>query len=159
MPTVPNRTKLQYFTGSIDLSTDTLRVALYNNSTAYTPDPDTDEFVSDVLDGGTTAQEFGEGTGTGYSRQGLANVSVTQNDTNDSAVLDADDTTFSSLDGADIQGIIIYKQVGGDDTTPTDDPIITIFDDDDLTDLPLTTDGNDVVIAWNTNGIQEITST
>jgi hypothetical protein len=142
-----------------DLSTDTLKVALGNNNTAYTFDPVNHTFVADVFDGGTTAEEFGTGTGTGYSRQGMTNQSVTQDDTDNEGVFDADDVTFAGLDGADIQFIMVYKQVGGDDTTPGDDLIVNIYDDDSagsLADLPLTTNGSDVTISWDTEGITNI---
>jgi len=141
--------------GQIDGTTDTLRVALVSDNTAYTYSPE-DSFVSDILDGGTTAEEF---AGTGYNRQTLSNVTVTQDDADDEGVLDADDTTFSSLDGDAIQAIIIYKQVGGDDTTPGDDPVVVVLDDDSagsVADLPLTTNGGDVTIQWDTEGILNI---
>lgn len=157
MPTVPNRTKLQFFDGTITLGSDTVRVALYNNTVSFSPDPDTHEFVSDVLDGGTTAEEFGGSGGTGYSRQSLANQATSQDNTDDEAVFDADDTTFTSLDAETIQGIIIYKQVGGNDTTPGDDPILTIIDDTDTGDLPLTTNGSNVVLQYDAEGILNLT--
>jgi hypothetical protein len=141
------------------LTGETLRVALFDDSTAYTFDPDNHDFVADVLDGGTTAQELQGGAGyTGSAdRQTLANVSVTVDDTDDEGVFDADDVTWSGVDStADIQGWIVYLQVGGDDTTPGDDPIIQVVDDDMAdapSDLPLSTNGSDVTIEWNAEGI------
>lgn len=153
----PNHFKQKLMNGDFDLDANTVRVALISDNTAYTFDPDAHEFVDDVLDSGTTAEEF---AGTGYSRQTLSNPSVTQDDTDDEGVFDADDVTFTSLDGDGIQGILVYKQVGGDDTTPGDDPIIAVLDDDSagsLTDLPLTTNGGDVTISWDAEGILNIT--
>jgi len=147
---VPNATKKKLLDGSIDLGNDTLKVALFEDSTAYTFDPDNHEFVNDILDGGTTATEF---SGSGYSRQGLTTQATSQDNTDDEGVFDADDVTFSRPDGATIQGAILYKQVGGDDTTPGDDPVIAVLDDGDTADLPLTTNGSDVTIAWDTEGI------
>ena len=151
----PTATLADYLRGNIDLETDTLRVALFNDSTAYTFDPAAHEFVSDVLDGGTTAQEFGGGSGTGYSRQDLANASVTANDTDTRADFDADDVTFAALNNATIQGAIVYKQVGGDDTTPGDDPIVQVYDDDqaDAGDFPIPANGSDIQIQWGAEGI------
>jgi hypothetical protein len=154
---VPNNTKEILMEGQIDGTTDTLKVALLNNQTAYTFDENNHAFVSDVIDAGTTGTEFSGGS---YSRQTLNNVTVEQDDPDNEGVLDADDTTFSSLDTQDIQTIIIYKQVGGDDTTPGDDPIVAVLDDDSagsLGDLPLTTNGSDVTISWNAEGILNIT--
>lgn len=146
----PNRTKLELFNGSIDLATDTIKVALYNDTTSFTFDPDVHEFVSDILDGGTTAQEFG---GSGYSRKTLANQATSQDNTDDEAVFDADDLSWSSLDDETIQGIIIYRQVGGDDTTPSDDDVITVLDDSNVADLPLTTNGGQVDLSFDAEGI------
>lgn len=153
MPQIPNRTKLQYFTNSIDLSADTVRVALYDDTTAFDFDPDAHAFVSDILDDGTTAQEL---SGTGYQRETLANQSATQDDANDRAVFDADDVTWTGIDAGTIQGIIVYRQIGGDDTTPGDDDVLIVIDDANLADLPLTTNGSDVTINWDDVGIQTL---
>lgn len=152
----PNNYKEQLMEGVFDHTTDTLKVALVSDDTAYSFDPANHTFVNDVLDGGTTATEF---TGSGYSRQTLSNVTVTQDDTDNEGVTDADDVTFTSLDGDTIQAIIIYKQVGGDDTTPGDDPIVAVYDDDSagsLADLPLTTNGGDVTLAFSSEGVVNI---
>lgn len=152
----PNHFKSELLKGSIDWANDTIKVALGSDDTAYTFDQAVHEFVGDVFDGGTTGTEF---TGSGYSRQTLTTQTVTQDDTDNEGVADADDVTFSSIDGDAIQFIVVYKQVGGDDTTPGDDPILALYDDDSagsLTDLPLTTNGGDVTVSWDTEGIINI---
>jgi len=152
----PNNFKEELMEAQFDFLNDTLKVALVSDNTAYSFSPDTDTFVGDVLDGGTTAQEF---QGTGYSRQTLSNVTVTQDDTDDEGVADADDVTFTGLDGDTIQAVLVYKEVGGDETTPGDDPIIAVFDDNSagsLADLPLTTNGGDVTLAFSSEGIVNI---
>lgn len=145
-----NNFKEQLLNGNIDFANNTLRVALLDNGTSYTPDPDNEVFVDDVLDGGVTAQEF---TGSGYSRQTLGGVSVSQDNTDDEGVVDANDTTFSSIDGATIQSALIYKQVGGDDTTPGDDVLIGHYTS---SDFPLTANGGDVTLQWNAEGIVNV---
>jgi len=152
----PNNFKEELMEAQFDFLNDTLKVALVSDNTAYSFSPDTDSFVGDVLDGGTTAEEF---QGTGYSRQTLSNVTVTQDDTDDEGVADADDVTFTGLDGDTIQAVLVYKEVGGDETTPGDDPIIAVFDDNSagsLADLPLTTNGGDVTLAFSSEGIVNI---
>jgi len=72
-------------------------------------------------------------------------------------VFDADDVTWTAVEStAAIQGWIVYVQVGGDDSTPADDPIIQV-EDDNLTNapanLPLATNGSDVEIVWDGEGI------
>jgi len=159
MTGTPNRTYAEVLNGNIDLANDTLRIALFDNSTAYTFDPDAHEFVSDILDGGTTAQELQGSSGyTGTAdRQTLTTPTVTSDDTDDEGVFDADDVVWNGVDStADIQGWIVYKQVGVDDTTPGDDPVILVVDDDEAdapTNLPLATNGTDVQITWDAEGI------
>lgn len=141
---IPNATRQKLLNGSIDYANDDIRVALYDDTTAYSPDPDTVEFVADLLDGGTTAAEYSD---TNYSRQSLANQTTSQDDTNDRSVWDADDVTFASLgssNGDTIQGVVIFKQV----TDDTDSPILRVIDDSEEADLPLATNGSDVTIEW-----------
>jgi len=151
----PTRTLAEALRGNIDLETATLRVALFNDTTAFTFDPDAHEFLGDVLDGGTTAEEFGGSGGTGYTRQDLVNVDITELTGGGGANVDADDITFADIDGETIQGAIIYEQVGGDDTTPGDDPIIQVYDNDqaDVDEFPIATNGSNVALAWASEGI------
>jgi hypothetical protein len=152
----PNNFKEGLLEGSFDLVNDTVRVALLSDDTAYSFDPDNHSFVSDIIDGGTTAEEF---NGSGNSRQTLTNVTVTQDDTDDEGVADADDVTFSALNNDTIQAIVIYKQVGGDDSTPGDDPVLAVYDENSgtsLADLPLPTNGGDVTLNFSSEGIINI---
>lgn len=148
MPQIPNRTKTLYLTQSIDLANDDLRVALYDDSTAFSFDPDVHEFVGDVLDGGTTAAEP---TDASYARQSLTGQSVTQNNTDNQAVFDADDVTFPDLETTgDIQGLIVFRQ----ETDDSDSTIAFVIDSADTTDLPAETNGTDFVIEWSNEGVQ-----
>lgn len=155
---IPNATKKKLFDGTLDYANDTIKVALLKETTEYSPDPDTHEFVNDVLDGGTTGEEFDD---TNYSRQTLAGQSTSQDNTDDEGVFDANDVTFYSLGsatgGQTVEAILIYKQVGADDTTPGDDPILRILDDSEEADLPKQTNGEDFTISWNAEGIKNIT--
>lgn len=153
----PNATKRKLFESTLDYVNDTIKVALADNSNAYTFDPDTHEFVSDIFGGTTPAAT--EMSGTSYSRQTLGTKTTSVDATNDEAEWDAADTTFPSLDAGTIQSIIVYKMVGADDTTPADDPVLAVFDDDSGTtvaDLPLATNGGDITIQWSTDGIKKI---
>lgn len=158
MAGTPNRTLREYFTGEIDLENDTLKVALYDDSAAYTFDEDAHEFVGDVLDGGTTAQELGGSSGyTGSGdRATVENASVTQDNTGDRGVFDADDVSWSGVESTeDIQGWIVFKEV----TDDTDSPVLIVVDDDMSDapdDLPLVTNGSDITIEWDDVGIQTL---
>lgn len=155
---IPNNRKVDYFETSIDYVNDTIKVALLKSSTEYNPDPDNHVFVGDVLDGGTTGAEYND---TGYSRQTLTNKTTAIDTTDDEGVWDGDNVTFSTIgsdtNGQVIEAVLIYRQVGGDDTTPGDDEILRILDDSEEGDLPLQTNGGDVTIAWSAEGIINIT--
>lgn len=162
MTGTPVRTLAEILRANIDFVNDTIKVALFDNSTAYTFDEDAHEFVGDVLDGGTTAQELSGSSGyTGTAdRKALANLTVTEDNTDGEGVFDADDVVWSDVQSTeDIQGWIIYKQVGGDDTTPGDDPILYLVDDemsDAPADLPLPTNGSSITISFNAEGIANL---
>lgn len=154
---IPNRTKGEILKGNIDLVNDTIKVALLKNTTEYSEDPDSHNFVSDVLDGGTTGEEYDD---SGYSRQALSSQAVNTDDTNDQSEFDASDTTFSSIGSATggqvVEAILVYKQVGADDTTPGDDPIIAVYDDSNVSDLEKQTNGEDFTIQWDAEGLLKI---
>lgn len=131
--------------------TDTLGLALASDSTAYTFGADDGDYLGDILDGGTTATEF---SGTNYSTPGnLSNPVIREDATNDRAEFDADDYTFSGIDGDTIQFALIAAQRGGDWTTYGDDPLVAYLT---ASKFPLTTNGGDVVFSWDTEGIVHI---
>lgn len=154
---IPNATRKKFFDAAINFGSDTIKVALLKSTTEYSPDKDNHEFVNDVLDGGTTGAEYDD---SGYSRQTLGGLSTSQDNADDEGVWDANDVTFSSIGSATggqvIEAVLIYKQVGGDDTTPGDDPILRIIDDTEAADLPLQTNGGDITISWDGEGIINI---
>jgi len=146
----PNVYKRDVMRGQHDHPSDTLRLMLLDDSSSYSFDQDSHEQVSDITSAGN------EMSGTGYSRQTLSNVSVTVDDTDDEGVMDANDVTFSGLDAGTIQTLVVYQQTGGDDTSPADDNVIVVLDDANVSDLPLTTNGSDVTIQWDSEGIVNI---
>lgn len=150
---IPNATKVKILDSSIDPVNDTIRVALYNDTIDYTQDIDAHDTLADVLDG-ATAEEFGNSGGTGYTRKDLTGKEVVVDDDDDEAVFNADDLRWDSLDGETIQGVIIYRETGADDSTPADDEILQVVDETDAPDsLPLTTNGGAVDLPWATEGI------
>jgi len=155
---IPIRTLTQIAQQNLDVASGTIKVALLKSTTEYSPDANAHEFVADVLDGGTTGAEFDD---TNYSRQTLANAAWTEDNTDSEAVYDADDVTWSNLGsntgGQTVEAVLIYKQIGGDDTTPGDDPIIRIFDDSEEADLPKQTNGEDFTWTFDAEGIINLT--
>src|SRR5690606_20072773 len=64
-----------------------------------------------------------------YARQTLASKAVNRDTANDRIELDAANLDFGSLEsGQTVKAIILYVQVGGDDTTPADDILMAYID-------------------------------
>jgi hypothetical protein len=77
-----------------------------------------------------------------YARQALDGETVTEDDTNDFAYLDADDAVFASLStGETITWAILIRHTGSDATAP-------VYAAYDVTDTP--TNGGNVTIQWAT---------
>lgn len=132
-----NSAKVKIFTGVIDLDTDTFKVMLLTSS--YTPDRDSHVFRSDLTN---------EVSGTGYTAGGatLASVTVTQDNTNDRAVFDAADTTWSSSTIAAARYAVIYKSRGG---AASADELVCLID----FASDRSSDGGPFTISWNSSGI------
>lgn len=94
--------------GNIDYSGDTFKLMLM--TTSYpTPDVDTEAFRADVS---------GEASGTGYTAGGqtVDNVTITQDNTNNRAVVDFDPEVFSTVTLSNVDGAILYKDTGNAST-------------------------------------------
>jgi hypothetical protein len=90
------------------------------------------EFLSDI---GTGARVATSGAFTGKTTAGGA--------------ADANDITFSSVTGASIEAIVLYKDTGTDSTSP----LIAFIDT--ATGLPITPNGGDIIVTWD-NGANKI---
>lgn len=136
--TIYNNFKEILMEGSIDLVSDTVKVALV---TGYTIDVDAHDNWDDV--------SANEESGTGYTAGGeaLANKTVTQDDTDDEGVFDADDVTWSGLDVGTPSHAIIYKDSG----TPSTSPLIAAVE------LGVASNGQDYTIQWGAEGIINLT--
>lgn len=125
---VTNKCKYELFTGDANLDASDLRVLLLQ-TTAPTVDTN---FVSDIV-----ANEITVG---GYARQALSGETVTEDDTNDFAYLDATDPVFTALlAGETIIGAVLFRHTGSDATAP-------VYAFYDTTDTP--TNGGDVTIQF-----------
>lgn len=125
---VTNKCKYELFTGDANLDAADLRVGLIKTAA---PTADTN-FRADVT----------ELTVGGYALQTLAGESVTEDDTNDFAYLDATDPVFSALvAGETILFAFLYRHV----TNAADSPVYAGYD---VTDTP--TNGGDVTIQFAT---------
>ena len=106
---VYNSFKQKIMDGSIDLDTDTIKVALVTSS--YTVSQDDHEDYADITN---------EVPGTGnYTTGGatLASKAVTKNNTDNVGKFDADDVTWANSTIANARGAIVYKDSGVDATS------------------------------------------
>lgn len=122
------KAKEAFFSGSIDLTTDDIRVILvdtadYTYSTAH-------DFLDDVPAGARVAVSGS-----------LTSKSVTD------GVFDAADVTFSSVTGDVSEAVIFYKHTG---TESTSNLIAYI---DSWGDFPVTPNGGDITLEFNASGI------
>ena len=115
----------KFLSGSISWSTDNIRVALVDTA-SYTVAIDTHEFLSDVPGGARVA-----------TSGNLTSKTVTL------GVADAANVTFGTVTGASVEAIVIYKFV----TNDADSPLIAYIDS--ATNLPITPNGGDITVAWD----------
>jgi hypothetical protein len=103
------------------------------DSADYTVDTTAHEFLSDIP---VAAREGGSGTG--YNQ----GAPMTLIDAADDGVLDAADTTMTTVSGDQAEYIVIYKQ----GTSDADSILLLLFDT--ATGLAITPNGNDILITW-----------
>lgn len=132
---VYNSFKKNSMVGSINLSADTIKVALVTS--AYVVDIDAHQFYSDIT---------GEVVGAGYTTSGatLSGVTITTDLANDRSVFDASDVTWASST-ITAAAAVIYKVNG----TPASSPLIGFIDFGGSK----SSSNGDFVIQWNTDGI------
>ncbi len=121
----------RFLEGQINWLTDTLKVILVDTG-AYTPNTAVHEYLSDISG---SARIAGPVTLTSKSTTGGA--------------ADAADVTFTSVSGASIEAIVIYKDTGTESTSP----LIAYIDT--ATGLPITPNGGDIIVTWD-NGTNKI---
>ncbi len=123
------KAKEGFLSGAINLSSDTIKVALVDTGT-YTVNISAHDFYNDV-------------TGVVGTPATLSSKSVTN------GVFDAADVTFTAVSGATVEALIIYQDTGN---TATSRLIAYI---DTATGLAVTPNGGDITITWD-NGSSKI---
>jgi hypothetical protein len=121
----------RFLEAQLNWGTDTIKAVLVDTG-SYTPNLSAHEFLSDVSGGAriATSGAFAGKTSTG-------------------GAADANDITFTSVSGASIEAIIIYKDTGSDATSP----LIAYIDT--ATGLPITPNGGDIIVTFD-NGPNKI---
>ena len=126
-----DKARQRFLEGQLTWTTDTIKAVLVDTGT-YTPNLSAHEYLSDVSGG---ARISVSGAFSGKSATGGA--------------ADANDVTFTSVSGASIEAIIIYKDTGVDASSP----LIAYIDT--ATGLPITPNGGDIIVTWD-NGANKI---
>lgn len=126
-----DKARQRFLEGQFNWNTDTIKAVLVDTGT-YTVNLSAHEFLSDVSAGSRIATS---GAFTGKATTGGA--------------ADANDVTFTSVTGASIEAIVLYKDTGTDSTSP----LIAFIDT--ATGLPITPNGGDIIVTWD-NGPNKI---
>ena len=121
----------RFLEAQINWMTDTIKVILVSTS-AYTPQTAVHQYLADIP---VSARIAGPVTLTAKATTGGA--------------ADAADCTFTSVSGATINAIVIYKDTGTEATSP----LIAYIDT--ATGLPITPNGGDTIVTWD-NGVNKI---
>jgi len=125
-----DKARQRFLEGQINWLTDTIKVYLIDNPTySYVS---THEFLSDVA---VSSRVAGPITLTNKSTVGGAG--------------DANDVTFTSVSGSQLEYILIYKDTGTENTSP----LIALIDT--ANGLPITPNGGDIIVTWD-NGTNKI---
>ena len=126
-----DKARQRFLEGQFNWNTDTIKAVLVDTGT-YTPNLSAHEFLSDI------------GTGARISTSGAFTGKVTAG-----GAADANDVTFTSVTGASIEAIVLYKDSGTDAASP----LIAYIDT--ATGLPITPNGGDIIVTWD-NGPNKI---
>lgn len=143
--TVYNRGKYLIGSGGVIWGTTDVRALLIiTDDNGSLPsgawDPDLN-FISD-LEAVTNVSEM---SGTGYVRKTMGGFSVTEDDTGDQVVLDANDITWTAIDAGTARAIVVYKYNASDSAAE----LISLHD----TNFPKATNGGDLTVQWPSTGV------
>lgn len=126
-----NSGKKKLWDGSIDLDTDTIKVAFMN--TSYTPNIDTEDFYDDIS----------ASIASGSTDQTLANKTLTIDTTNDIVKFDADDISITGQTFTSDM-LVLYKSTGVASTSA----LICYIDITTIAPV-----GGALTVPWNASGI------
>ena len=133
-----NKFKMEALKGSIDLSTDTIKVALLDSG--YTPNIDTDIFWDDVSANEITCANYTTGGET------ITTPTVTQDNTDNEGVFGGDDIVWTNAVGTiTARYAVMYKDTGVAGTSP----LIEYID----FGADKTSENENFSISWSAEGI------
>lgn len=140
--------------GSINWTSDVFRVLAVRSTSTYVP-AQTHDFVSDFTGNGGV-----ECSVASYSRKTLASAAVSRDNATPRIELDCADIDFGALEsGQTISALVIYKQTGGNDASPSDDPLVAWIDTaSGSPGLPVVLNGGTVSITIDAEGLLQLTA-
>ena len=121
----------RFLEAQINWMTDTIKVLLVDTG-AYTPQTSVHQYLADIP----------------VSSRIAGPVTLTSKATTGGAA-DAADCTFTSVTGASIEAIVIYKDTGTEATSP----LIAYIDT--ATGLPITPNGGDIIVTWDSFAFED----
>lgn len=137
----------------IDLIVDTIRVMLCTSS--YVADRDNDL----VDEAGANDPIDHELSGTGYvaghgnaGRKTLASKTITVDKANDRVEFDAADVVWSGINAGTASQALVHSEGAADDTTAR------LLAHIDTGGFPIVTNGGDLTIQWNAEGIMQLST-
>lgn len=148
---VYNRAKKEILDGTIDLVSNTIKVMLVTSS--YVAD-DAHDFVEEAADDANEHELSGTGYAAGFAGSGrktLSNKAFSEDDGNNRGEFDdTADITWTGIDAGTADAAIVYKHNSAD----TDSVLIAYID---TGGFPIVTNGGDLTIQWNAEGILQLT--
>lgn len=129
--TLYDNARKMFLEGQLNWLTDDIKVQMVDTG-SYTPNFSTHLYLADI------------GVGARIGPSALLTSKATTG-----GAADAADATLSSVSGASIEAIVLYKDTGVEGTSP----LIAYIDT--ATGLPITPNGGDIIITWD-NGTNKI---
>tara|TARA_Y100000310_G_scaffold344961_1_gene460805 strand:+ start:3922 stop:4326 length:405 start_codon:yes stop_codon:yes gene_type:complete len=128
MSSLYDKGRESFLKGEIAMQTDTIKIVLVDTG-AYTVDLAAHDFLDDIPAGAR-----------------IATSGALQNPLTAAGVFDADNITLSSVSGASIEALVVYKDTG----SASSSNLIAYIDSG--TGLPVTPNGGDITISWDNLG-------
>lgn len=149
-----NRAARRILDGNLNLSSSTLKVMLVDSGYTFNRDHD---FVGSGA-GNPGGEEL---TGTGYvagfggaGRKTIANKVFSEDDANDRGEMDCDDITWSAINAGTAAAAIVIKE----GTTDADSELIAFIDTASPA-FPVVTNGGDITLQVNVEGLLQLLTT
>jgi hypothetical protein len=143
--TVYNRGKYLITSGGVVWgSTDVRALLIVTTDNGTLPSSAWDVDLNDVA-ALLAVSNIDEMSGTGYVRKTMAGMTVTEDDTGNQAIMDANDITWTGIDAGTARAIVVYKYNASDSSAE----LISLHD----TNFPKTTNGGDLTVQWPSTGV------